>query len=213
MKAKQLFGNIIGILGAAGFTMSAVFPAMSTPATGAMISQQEIPVSATIDSYYEIELPAGIDGAGTLNLTRENNDYITNSTLTDTQGTFYGYTTVGMRGVIDSDEKVHVKLTCDNLVKTTDDSVTADTKLLNINDTTGTKIGSMWTASASDKETYKVTLSDTWSQGSSGITMDFVTADINETTYTKKYAMLRTNLEKNGTYEGTLVIDFTLTDL
>ncbi len=58
----------------------------------ANISNKTIPVTATIETYYEVITPAGLGADGALHLTRDYDDYI--KTDGDTTSTFYGYTSV-----------------------------------------------------------------------------------------------------------------------
>lgn len=209
--SKRLIALAMGamLLGTTALTAFAADPE-------ANISQKTIPVKATIDSYYLISTPANLDLNGNLNLTRDYNASVTSDG--DNNSTFYGYTTVGVQGSVDTNKHVHVDLTCDDLVKNGETSSVAPVGMKNLGDTDGSKIAAIWatdiTNSSQDtiRQTNAVAFGSTaWAPGSStGITMDFASSSINTTADATQYAMLRTILPKDGTYEGNLVLDFSV---
>ncbi len=179
--------------------------AFAEPATGTNISSQTIPVKATIDSYYEIGMPASLDGSGTLNLTRDHNDRV--SSAGDTAGTFYGFTTVSIKGTIGSSKKVHCDLTCAPLVKTLESSTTAPVGMKNLTDVQAALATAIWANTGTDSLSFG---SAAWTSGATGVGIDFTNSDVNSSDYTNEYVMLRTLLPKDGTYTGNLEIDFSL---
>ena len=234
MEKKKLLNKALGI--ATSVALVAGMPLVAFADGGTNISSQEIPVTATIDSYYVVDVPAGLDGSGNLNLTRENNAYITDEVATSTdpfynkkEATFYGYTSVGMHGVIANNQKVHVGLTCADLEKSGDTTTTAPVRLENLPITTTAEktlvqnVQALWAAAnATDKEAAKVTLPETWAVGSTGIAMDFTSTtqsitgntigESADTGRVEQFAMLKTVLPVNGTYNGNLVVTFSLTN-
>ena len=206
MKLRDMARNLAGI--AMGLSIVGT-SSISAFATSPEISpaQQTIPVKAEITSYYIVSTPANLDGDGNLNLTREYNDKI--DSTGETGSTFYGYTTVDMKGVIDETKKVHVDLTCADIVKTTDNTKSAVVNMTEINDAADImSIQDIW---AGENATVDLT-SSTWTAGTTGIGVDFTSTALgaNGDTTVTKHAMLRTTLPSDGTYTSNLVLDFAI---
>ena len=188
-------------------TVYAISDFQGEGSAGSNIATQTIPVKASIDSYYEVVVPAGLDSDGAIDMTRDNNDYV--KMPGDAQGTFYGYTYVGVRGVLKNGKKVVTTMKCANLVEAATPTLTAAVDLTNLSSTEATKIGNIWSATeASVKETNAVTFGSIGTAGTTGISQTFDTLSTSETT--KKYVLLHTNLVKDGSYTSNLVIDFSL---
>lgn len=212
MRNKNIAKKLTGLaLSAVMLLSSNAIAFAESPATGANIGSQTIPVIASNESYYEISMPAGLDGSGNIHLTKDYNAYVTADG--DTASTFYGYTTVGIKGTIGDTQKVNAALTCADLVNSTDSTSTAPVGMQALTDASATKISTIWDASATDaiRSTNAVAFgSSAWTNGTTGLSSDFTSLE--QDTVTKKYFMLRTTLPKDGTYTSNLVINFSLQD-
>lgn len=208
--AMMLFGSTLNVfaVGNAGDTTGGTNPTTLT-----------IPVTASIDNYYIVSIPAS---AG-LTLTQEYNDLYTSQY--DTGATFYGILTVGVKGIIASDKKLDVNFNA--LTLKADESNTAVVKYAinpdggwsetdlgikgttyNIEEVLDNKINE-WRQVMEHPDSVDGHLTETTT-----LTFDRtefpVLADNSEWEYNG--VLLRTDLPYTGTYTGNLGITFGLSD-
>ena len=178
-----------------------------------------IPVTASIDNYYIVSVPAS---AG-LTLTQENNDLYTSQN--DTGATFYGTLIVGVKGIIAADKKLDVNFGA--LTLEADESSTAVVKYAvnqgydftetwaGIKDTTYdiTEVLANMMDQRRQEMTHPINL-DGRLTNTATLTFDRTThqvlADNSEWQYSG--VLLRTDLPYTGTYTGNLGITFGISD-
>lgn len=207
MREKKLLKTLIGSITGLCMCLAGSITALAAPATGANIPSQTIPVTARIDTYYEIITPANINTSGGIDLTREYNSYLTSDG--DTTSTFYGYTSVGMKGIIDSTKKVTATLTCADMRDNAAHTAPVGIRALTAEQSAAA--AQIWAGNGNSSANKIAFGSAPWTSGTTGLTIDFTAAEVNDgTTELNKYGMLRTTLPVKGTYSSNLVIDFAL---
>ena len=107
IRSKNILARFAGIAMSVCMIGASVTPAYADVNP----TSKTIPVTASLDNYYEVVIPAGLDGDGVLRLTQEFNDIITSDG--DNGGTFYGYLPVSIKGY--SSSGVHTYINCPNL--------------------------------------------------------------------------------------------------
>ena len=213
--AMMLLGSTLNVFAAGGGAPSGI----TNTTGGTNPTTLTIPVTASIDNYYIVSIPAS---AG-LTLTQKYNDIYTSQN--DTGATFYGILLVGVKGIIAADKKLDVNFGA--LTLKADESNTAVVKY-GINQNGGwseTDLGIKDTAydiaevldsmiNEERQESDHPTNVDGHLTDTTTLTFDRtkypVLADNSEWEYNG--VLLRTDLPYTGTYTGNLGITFGLSD-
>lgn len=223
---KSLCGAMAGLLMAGSIAMP-VFAAPGDPQQETNPTKMTIPVTATVDSTYEISVPADMFGHGgaSISLTRDHNDQV--KTTGDTANAFYGGSFITAKGTIGTGKKLEAKLTCTDLTDSAK-SLTSAIGIRTLDFAQYTKAKKIWSTYTSTSDTgFNVAngdvvhdageslnfgAADTWNTGATGITFNFtgtITPNVADGTG-YGYYMLHTVPEKDGSYEGTLTVNFGL---
>ena len=164
-----------------------------------------IPVTASIDSYYVIGVPAS---AG-LTLTKEHNDMLitaNSGVKSDTNSTFYGQCNVKAKGVLPAGKTLKATLTISDLED--GNSHSAPVGLSALSHSMNDNMDKIW---ASDPGAARQTFSESdWANGTSGITVNYSRENLNTADWYTNCVMLRTTLPVDGTYTSNLDIRFSV---
>ena len=209
MSYKCVLQKLMGTICIMGILATGIPSYAADPASGRDISQQTIPVQASIDGYYEVIVPVNLtnlNGVATLKLSNAYSQYLTSTGDKET-ATFYGYVPVGVKGLLGTNKKVHAVLTCADLVKADEASKTAVAGMQNITDTNGAKAAAIFNGEGSDTNSIDFG-STTWTAGTTGVSLDYPYSELDPDNVTTHYSMIRTTLPVAGTYNSNLVIEF-----
>lgn len=202
---KRIAAATLGACIAIGSSLTtfAAEPARTVPNSPDAV---DIPVTASIDSYYIIGVPA----AAGLTLSQDHNDKLvtkdSHGAKVDTNSTFYGQCNVQAKGSLGSGKTLKATLTIADLADSS--THTAVVGLNALAQAANTNMDKIW---ASDSSATIHNFVDTdWTAGSTGINVTYADTVLRSTDWYTNCVMLRTTLPTDGTYTSNLAIAFSV---
>ena len=202
--AMMLFGSTITAFASKGTTNT---PGGTNPTT------LTIPVTASIDNYYVVSIPAA--GGNAINLTKEHNDQLNTRDASgadiDSASTFYGLCDVQAKGILADGYELTATVKCTDMVNASDATKKSTVGLANVGfyDTTVDAKKTKDILAGTDT-TSSVQFVDTgFTNGTAGVSCVFGSDKLSDDSQTfEQDVLLRTTLPYTGNYTGSLTISF-----